>query len=111
MILCLCSVASSSARGLSEMNPMVSIAARAGPAVPSKEIAQDYDVVLIIGQPLGSLVVWDTICRDNKVKFFAAISRGPQAFFFSDLGEHTYQPQVKTSECRLNFVRMERPKA
>ena len=86
------------------MNPMVSIAARAGPAVPSKEIAQDYDIVLIVGQPLGSLVVWDTVCRDNKVKFFAAVSRGTQAFFFSNLGEHTYQPQVKVSNCRLSVI-------
>ena len=92
-----CSVAAASAKSLSEMNPMVSIAARQGPALPSKEIAQDYDVVLIVGKPLGSLVVWDTICRDNNVKFFAAASRGTQAFFFSDLGEHSYQPPVSPS--------------
>lgn len=86
------------------MNPMVSIAARVGPAVASKEIAQDYDVILIVGQPLGNLVVWNTICRDNNVKFFAAVSRGTQAFFFSDLGEHTYQPQVRilTAKSKLS---------
>lgn len=76
------------------MNPMVSTAARTGPATPSKDLVQAYDVVLIVGQPLGNLVVWDTICRECSVKFFAAVSRGTQAFFFSDLGQHSFQPPV-----------------
>ena len=75
---------------------MVSIAARAGPVTPSRDIVHDYDLILIVGRPLGSLVLWDTLCRDNGVAFFAAVSRGTQAFFFTDLGEHTFQPPVST---------------
>lgn len=74
---------------------MVSVVAREGSALPSREITQDYDVILMVGKPLGSLVVWDTICRDNKVAFFAAVSRGSQAFFFTDLGDHSYQAHVR----------------
>ena len=83
------------------MNPMVSVVARSGSALPSKEITQDYDVVLVVGKSLGSLVVWDTICHDNKVAFFAAVSRGTQAFFFTDLGEHSYQGHVSTNQSLL----------
>jgi hypothetical protein len=76
------------------MNPMVSIVARPGPATPGKELIGDYDVVLVVGRPLGSLVIWDSLCRDNGKAFFAAVSRGSQAFFFSNLGTHTFQQQV-----------------
>ena len=89
-----CSVASVCAKSLTEMNPMVSVAARAGPVAPSRDIVHDYDLVLIVGRPFGSLVLWDTLCRDNGVAFFAAVSRGMQAFFFTDLGQHTFQPPV-----------------
>lgn len=83
---------------------MVSIAARKGPALPSKGIVKDYDVVLIVGKPLGSLVGWDTICRESNVNFFAAVSRGTQAFFFSDLGEHSFQLPVSDFPTHTNHA-------
>ena len=73
---------------------MVNVAARPGPAVPGKELIGNYDVVLVVGRPLGSLVKWDSLCRDHGRAFFAAVSRGSQAFFFANLGTHSFQQQV-----------------
>ena len=96
-----CSIASVSAATLHEMNPLVKLSAREGPATASKDLIADYDLMLIVGRPLGSLVLWDTLCRDNHVAFFAGISRGGLACFFSDLGSHSYSPVVRSAHLIL----------
>ena len=81
------------------MNPLVSIVARDSTGdAPSEDLVEGYNLVLIVGKPLGSLVAWDSICRKKGIAFLAAVSRGTQAFFFQDAGDHSYQPPVRSPE-------------
>ena len=88
-------------RSLSEMNPLVSIAARQNSGndpdedfTQSEELIQGYNLVLVVGKPIGSLINLDNLCRKNKIAFLAAVSRGTQAIFFQDAGQHSFQPPV-----------------
>lgn len=83
------------ARSLSEMNPMISVSAKSVKSEePSEEIVQGFNLVLVVGKPLGSLIPWNKLCRQKGIAFLAAISRGTQALFFQDAGEHSFQPPV-----------------
>ena len=86
------------------MNPLVSIAARQNSGndpdedfTQSEELIQGYNLVLVVGKPIGSLIDLDNLCRKNKIAFLAAVSRGTQAFFFQDAGQHSFQPPVNFS--------------
>ena len=84
------SVATMYASGLQELNPMVAVHAAPGAAseLPAVELLKDKQLVLAFGLHAGQQNRLNGLCREHKVQFIAARSRGGCAVAFLDLLEH-----------------------
>lgn len=102
------------------MNPLVRVSAAPGSAASLLASTSDeqavvlggYDLVIACGLPLASVRALDAACRDassapsaaaaegaegsggQRVMFMAGEVRGPNAYLFLDLQQHSYVPKV-----------------
>lgn len=78
------------AAGLQEMNPMVEVTPHQGKSevLPDKTFLAGFHLLVCFGQDCDFLTRANDLCRDCKVKFMCAVSRGPVVWGFADLLEH-----------------------
>lgn len=81
---------------LQEMNPFVRVSALPGPlpAAFKPEALQQHDLLLVCGQPAGTVAAAAAACRQACVPFYAGASRGIYGWAFADLQEHRYVEEV-----------------
>lgn len=73
------------------LNPMVEIKVdKSKLSEKSDDFFHDFDVVCILEAPLEELIRIDKICREQKIKFFAADLWGMFGFSFADLQVHEF---------------------
>jgi ubiquitin-like 1-activating enzyme E1 A len=73
------------------LNPMVEIKVdKSQLSEKSDEFFHDFDVVCILEAPLDQLIRIDKVCRQQKVKFFAADLWGMFGYSFADLQVHEF---------------------
>lgn len=97
-----CSVATTSATALTEMNPLVTVTSRKLESISGAQDIQDFDVVVLVGGTFTEQFRINKWCRTHNAKFFAARSIGGYAHFFVDLQTHDYSIKV----CMNLFVWM-----
>lgn len=92
-----CSVAEACVATLQEMNPFVKVSALPGPlsAALAPEALQQHDLLLLCGQPAGTVAAADAACRQAGVAFYAGACRGIYGWAFADLQEHRYVVEVR----------------
>lgn len=78
------------AAGLQEMNPMVDVNFHEGKSnvLPNKAFLEGFNLLLCFGQDCAFLADANDLCRECKVKFMCAVSRGPVIWGFADLLKH-----------------------
>ncbi|KAL4450085.1 hypothetical protein ABPG77_010754 [Micractinium sp. CCAP 211/92] len=85
---------------LQEMNPFVRVSALPGPlpAAFKPEALQQHDLLLVCGQPAGTVAAAAAACRQAGVPFYAGASRGIYGWAFADLQEHRYVEERKEEQ-------------
>ncbi len=81
---------------LQEMNPFVRLSALGGPVAGAltREQLQQFDLVLLCGQPAGVVSRADRLCSEARVPFYAAACRGISGWIFANLHQHSYIVEV-----------------
>ncbi|KAK9502704.1 hypothetical protein O3M35_011418 [Rhynocoris fuscipes] len=81
-----------------DLNPLVTVSALANnPSTLNADNIKNYDVVITMEQNVDTVIQLDSLCRDNKIKFFSADVFGMFGYFFADLQEHEYIMNVPTT--------------
>lgn len=93
----MCRVAQQSAETLQHMNPLVTVSARSGAPEADTDLSylQDYQVVLLAGANLQTMLRYDQACTSYGVAFYTVTSRGSNSYFFANLHEHAYTITVR----------------
>ncbi|XP_070494474.1 SUMO-activating enzyme subunit 1 [Chironomus tepperi] len=77
------------------LNPMVELTADTGNlSDKDEEFFKKFDVIVITEASIAEQIRIDNICRQNKIKFFAADMWGMFGFSFADLQEHEFAEDI-----------------
>lgn len=98
-----CRVAEACVATLQEMNPFVKLASLGGSVAGAlnRETLAQYDLVLLCGQPAGTVAAADRLCAEAGAAFYAAACRGISGWAFANLHQHSYVVEVRRgSEAR-----------
>ncbi|KAK9797017.1 hypothetical protein WJX73_007198 [Symbiochloris irregularis] len=85
-------VAQQSSETLQHMNPLVTVSARSGSPEAETDLSfiKGYQVLLLAGANLQTMLRYDQACTAYGVAFYTVISRGSNSYFFANLHEHAY---------------------
>ena len=103
IIICVTSPTASCVQELREMNPLVTVSQFENNTL-SEEGLKAFDIVCFTGGSLRDQIDVNFLCRKAEVPFCCARCNGPFGWMFLDLLQHTYTPDIHTTDDVHNLV-------